>query len=76
VIEAFLQENRQDFGDHFRRTGDQQAAAGLRIGQQGLFKPSQVLRRRFGHVVSVARPVAIRGAGNAAFFGIIESVGQ
>lgn len=43
MLEALLQEDRQHLGRQFGRTGDQQPAAGLRIGEQRALDVAEAL---------------------------------
>lgn len=72
--EALLQEDRQYLGRQFGRTGDQQPATGLRIGEQRALDVAETLGIEHD-VPAVARPVARRSAGDATRR-VVERVGQ
>jgi len=66
VGKAVLPEDIQNSGDAVRAAGNQEAAAGLRVGEERLGFGREV--RRQGDVVTVRREVAARGTGDDALF--------
>ena len=64
---TMLGKRRHHLRQSVRRTTHQQAAAGLRVAEQGLIDRAKALGQR--HLRAITRPVATRGAGDETCVG-------